>query len=61
MDDIEREITQSDVVEPNGADNEKNTARKIAVKMDVKNPATKNPLKKLYYWVLHWAYTPYGI
>ncbi len=22
---------------------------------------TKNPLKKLYYWVLHWAYTPYGV
>ncbi len=23
--------------------------------------STKNPLKKLYYWVLHWAYTPYGV
>jgi len=22
--------------------------------------STKNPLRKLYYWVLHWAYTPYG-
>ena len=23
--------------------------------------STRNPLKKLYYWVLHWAYTPYGV
>ncbi len=23
-------------------------------------PGTRNPLRKLYHWVLHWAYTPYG-
>ena len=23
--------------------------------------STKNPVKKLYYWVLHWAFTPYGV
>lgn len=25
------------------------------------SPKTRNLLKRLYYWVLHWAYTPYGV
>ncbi len=24
-------------------------------------PKSRNPLRKLYNWVLHWAYTPYGV
>jgi len=35
---------------------------RIRMTMDTTHkPATRNPLKKLYFWVLHWAYTPYGV
>ncbi len=61
MDNIEREITSSDMVEANKAVAENDTVQKSAAKIETKHPATKNPIKKLYYWVLHWAYTPYGV
>ncbi len=44
------------------ADAVEGVAHKFKVVLSVdRKPKTKNPLKRLYYWVLHWAYTPYAV
>jgi len=40
---------------------EQENGKKISAELKEKIRTTKNPVKKLYFWVLHWAYTPYGV
>lgn len=38
-----------------------NHSHRLDAVAPIHKSVTRNPFKKLYHWVLHWAYTPYGI